>query len=199
MRRPMQATSSAMLLCALALALAACSGSSTPKAVAITFKSPVVVDNTLPSHYTCDGADVSPPLEWGKVPAGTKELALFMLALTPIHGTGQYSTSVVWGLAGVNPSLHRIAAGELPPGAHLAYAANGKQTRYSVCPARGQKRAYQFALYVIPSSITVPARFVGIKLLEVIANPESKYNNNVGGAFAATYERAVHRGAQTKG
>jgi Raf kinase inhibitor-like YbhB/YbcL family protein len=30
----------------------------------------------IPQKYTCDGRDVSPPLAWGGVPAGTKSLAL---------------------------------------------------------------------------------------------------------------------------
>ena len=30
----------------------------------------------IPSKYTCDGADVSPPLGFGQVPAESKSLAL---------------------------------------------------------------------------------------------------------------------------
>ena len=30
----------------------------------------------IPSKYTCDGDDVSPPLKWGSFPEGTKSLAL---------------------------------------------------------------------------------------------------------------------------
>ena len=30
----------------------------------------------IPGKYTCDGADVSPPLKWGSLPDGTKSLAL---------------------------------------------------------------------------------------------------------------------------
>ena len=30
----------------------------------------------IPAKYTCDGADVSPPLQWNKVPEGTKSIAL---------------------------------------------------------------------------------------------------------------------------
>ena len=31
---------------------------------------------TIPAQHTCDGADVSPPLDWTSPPAGTKGLAL---------------------------------------------------------------------------------------------------------------------------
>jgi len=30
----------------------------------------------IPTKYTCEGADISPPLQWSGVPAGTKGLAL---------------------------------------------------------------------------------------------------------------------------
>ncbi len=30
----------------------------------------------IPGKYTCDGADVSPPLNWGVLPSDTKSLAL---------------------------------------------------------------------------------------------------------------------------
>ena len=30
----------------------------------------------IPGKYTCDGADMSPPLKWGSLPDGTKSLAL---------------------------------------------------------------------------------------------------------------------------
>lgn len=30
----------------------------------------------IPAKYTCDGADVSPPLQWDAVPEGTKSIAL---------------------------------------------------------------------------------------------------------------------------
>ncbi len=33
-------------------------------------------DGTIPSVYTCDGKNVSPPLTWSKGPSGTKSYAL---------------------------------------------------------------------------------------------------------------------------
>lgn len=194
MPRPTRAISIAVLLAALALT--GCSSSSTPKSVTVQFKSPAVVDNKLSARYTCNGENVSPPLEWGKVPSTSRELALFMLALTPIQGTGGYRPTIVWGIAGVNPALHRLAAGELPPGAHIALTSTGKQATYSVCPRKNNVITYQFALYAIPASLTVPPRFVGLNLLRLIANPESSYTSIAGGAFAATYRSAPHSAAQ---
>lgn len=190
MRRPMLATTCVMLL--TAVALAGCGGSSAPKALTIAFKSPAVAHSTLPARYTCDGSNISPPLEWGGVPSTARELAVFMLALTPNRATGRYRTSVVWAMAGVNPGLHRLAAGEVPPGAHVSVTEKGKSQRYSVCPARGHATTYQFALYAVPAGLQVPSQFVGVKLLELIANPESSASANAGGSFAASYARPGH-------
>jgi hypothetical protein len=35
-------------------------------------------DGPIPSRYTCEGCDVSPPLAWHGVPPGTKSLALIV-------------------------------------------------------------------------------------------------------------------------
>jgi hypothetical protein len=32
----------------------------------------------IPSKYTCDGANISPPIQWEQVPAGAQSLALIM-------------------------------------------------------------------------------------------------------------------------
>jgi phosphatidylethanolamine-binding protein (PEBP) family uncharacterized protein len=32
--------------------------------------------DAIPARYTCEGADVSPPLRWESVPDGTRSLAL---------------------------------------------------------------------------------------------------------------------------
>src|SRR5262245_4113201 len=32
----------------------------------------------IPSKYTCDGANISPPLQWAGVPSGTKSLVLIV-------------------------------------------------------------------------------------------------------------------------
>jgi Raf kinase inhibitor-like YbhB/YbcL family protein len=32
----------------------------------------------IPSQYTCDGANISPPLQWSGIPAGTKTVALIV-------------------------------------------------------------------------------------------------------------------------
>jgi Raf kinase inhibitor-like YbhB/YbcL family protein len=48
-------------------------------AMAMTLNSPAFKqDGQIPSKYTCEAEDVSPPLAWAGVPAGTKSLVLII-------------------------------------------------------------------------------------------------------------------------
>jgi hypothetical protein len=172
-----------------ALVLAACGGSSSaPKSLTIPFKSPAVVGSILPARYTCDGQDVSPPLEWGAVPATTKELVFFILGLKPNPATGRYKFTVEWALAGVKPALHKLSAGEVPKGAHVGTATDGKR-RYSVCPAKHTSEQFQFAVYAVPASTSILPRFSGPRILGLIAGSESQTRSEAGGSFVAAYKR----------
>ena len=42
------------------------------------FSSAVPAGELIPSKYTCDGENVSPPLEWADVPAGARTFALIV-------------------------------------------------------------------------------------------------------------------------
>jgi phosphatidylethanolamine-binding protein (PEBP) family uncharacterized protein len=173
-----------------AFALAGCGGSSgkpTLHAISVGFRSPGVHKRVLSATYTCDGKNISPPLEWGQVPATTRSLAMFVIGIVPT-AKGGYKYSVEWAVAGINPALHRIAAGRLPAGAYLGRASNGKSA-YDVCPGKGKAQLYEFTLYGVPRTIGIPKNFQGLELLHYIASPESSYGTRVGGSFLALYKR----------
>ena len=50
----------------------------------------------IPTRYTCDGADLSPPLAWSEVPQGTQSLAL--IADDPDAPMGTWVHWVLYGL-----------------------------------------------------------------------------------------------------
>lgn len=76
----------------LAIALSACSGGTTeqaptppPQAAASTLETSMQLtspafsnEGTVPKRYTCDGADVSPPLQLTNVPTNTVSMVLIM-------------------------------------------------------------------------------------------------------------------------
>jgi phosphatidylethanolamine-binding protein (PEBP) family uncharacterized protein len=134
---------------------AASSAPSGPQALALS--SPALSPNRpIPVRYTCAGKDVSPPLAWGAVPAGTAELALFLLDLghteTASGGATQAKLTVGWAVHGLSPKLHTVAAGRLPTGAIV-----GRQ-RYSICPPKGGTGEYMFRLYALPARLSVQGR-----------------------------------------
>ena len=103
----------------------------------------------LPSTYTCEGKNNPPTLKWSGVPAGTKELILFVLGLEPVGETLFFN----WAVAGLSPTLTEIPTGQLPTGAILGRNGYGKEA-YSICPAQGQSETYVFALYALPQALT---------------------------------------------
>jgi phosphatidylethanolamine-binding protein (PEBP) family uncharacterized protein len=174
------------------LALTGCGSSNssttpTTRAVAdISVTSPVIDGTTIPTRYTCDGSDISPPLEWGKVPVGTKSLVLFAVGLTPEPATSTYELSVAWAVAGLNPALHKIAAGRLPAGTFLGVNSVGKQS-YSLCPAKGPTVQYQFELYGLPESESVAPKFGGLSVVRELQALNAPINAH--GLLTASYKR----------
>ena len=78
----------------------------------MTFKlmSPAFGENgSIPSQYTCDGDDISPPLVWSDVPYGTKSLALIMDdpdAPDPAKPQRVYVHWVVYNISPMTLKLH---------------------------------------------------------------------------------------------
>lgn len=183
-----RAVPGAALLAMMAL-LAGCGAGSSAGSSTVSqllFKSAGIPGAALPSRYTCDGQNISPPLEWGSVPANTGELAVFLLAFTPESTTHTLRVSVEWAVAGVNPKLHKIAAGELPPGAFTGVVSHSR-TRYSLCPKKGQSQKYQFEVYGLPKSASISRKFAGLPVLSALGHSPSPVNAH--GAFAVVYRR----------
>ena len=66
-------------------------------------------EGMIPSHFTCDGADISPQLEWIDVPAGTKSFAL--IVDDPDAPVG---TWVHWLVCDIPPNVVTIPQNSLP-------------------------------------------------------------------------------------
>ena len=153
-------------------------------AARIPFTSPAIRHGALLARYTCDGSNVAPPLRWGAVPSGITELVVFALRIT--HR--QPPVSVEWAMAGVNPALHKIAAGALPSRAFLEPTSNGGR-RYSICPARGKTAQYYFLIYALPPGRKASSSIPGPTLLYNLtaATPEDRAPAE--GGFLVKYKR----------
>ncbi len=74
-------------------------------------------EGLIPAKYTCDGQDVSPPLNWSEPPAGTKSLAL--ISDDPDAPGGIWVHWLVWNIAASARSLEENLpkTASLPSGA----------------------------------------------------------------------------------
>ncbi|NCO33461.1 MAG: phosphatidylethanolamine-binding protein [Armatimonadetes bacterium CG2_30_59_28] len=107
---------------------------------------------TIPKQYTCDGKDVSPPLEWDKTPDGTKSLAL--ICDDPDAPMGTWVHWVVYNL----PAHAKKLAAAIPPKDKLPNSAvQGTNDFHKIgyggpCPPRGTHR-YFFKLYALDTAL----------------------------------------------
>lgn len=109
----------------------------------------VTVPGGLTAANTCKGKNLSPAISWGSIPPGTAELAIFVLGVKPVNGALYYN----WAVAGVDPSLSGLKAGELPKGAVLGRNGSGKNG-YSMCPEGSEPESYIFSVYAVPKSLS---------------------------------------------
>ena len=107
-------------------------------------------DAAIPSRYTCDGNDVSPPLEWTGAPGGTRSFALVVEDPDAPDPQAPTMTWVHWVLYDVPAAVKGLpeAVREVPPGT-LHGLNDWKRTGYGgPCPPIGRHR-YFFRLYAL--------------------------------------------------
>jgi Raf kinase inhibitor-like YbhB/YbcL family protein len=106
----------------------------------------------IPSKYTCEGEDVSPPLAFGGVPAGTKSLALIVDdpdAPDPKAPKRVWAHWLVYNLPPASEGLPEDAARNgLPPGAVTGLSDRKQSAYHGPCPPIGRHRYFHklFAL-----------------------------------------------------
>ncbi len=126
------------------------------KSGAFSISSPAFRPNgSIPAKYTCDGASVSPPLNWHNVPAHAAELVLFVIDDSAPERIG----GIRWIVGGVHPSSNGVAAGKLPAGAIVGSNSAGKVGYSPICPAQGQTDTIEFLLYALKKPIALSPGF----------------------------------------
>lgn len=107
-------------------------------------KSKDFVDNgNIPSEFTCDGRNISPPLSWEDVPDGTKS---FALGVTDPDAPG--GTWIHWLIYNISKDLREICRASLPEGAEEVENDFGRKRYGGPCPPSGKHR-YFFTLYAL--------------------------------------------------
>jgi len=110
----------------------------------------------IPRRYTCEGDDLSPPLAWSGVPAGTRSLALIVDDPDAPDPAAPRMTWVHWVLYNLPPATTQLAQGVAPaelPAGTLQGKNDWKRTGYGgPCPPIGRHR-YFHKLYALDTTL----------------------------------------------
>lgn len=109
----------------------------------------------IPAQYTCDGAGISPPLSWTKVPAHAAELVLFVIDDSANGANG----GIRWIVGGIDPSSSGVAAGAVPQGGIVGANSAGKAAYGAICPAKGHTDTIELVLYALKRPIKLSPGF----------------------------------------
>ena len=121
----------------------------------------------IPAKYTCDGADVSPPLQWDNVPQTAKSIAL--ICDDPDAPMGTFVHWVIFGLPAETRQLaEKVAADKtLPSGARQGTSGFGRVGYGGPCPPSGTHR-YFFKIYALDTTLDLSAGARKSDLLKVM-------------------------------
>ena len=109
----------------------------------------------IPTEYTCDGADISPPLTFGDIPEDAQSLVL--IVDDPDAPAGTWVHWVLYNIPAITPGLPP----DVPPDETLAFGACQGMTNFGStgyggpCPPDGTHR-YFFKVYAIDSDLGFP-------------------------------------------
>jgi Raf kinase inhibitor-like YbhB/YbcL family protein len=121
----------------------------------------------IPSKYTCDGQDISPPLTWDDVPANTESIAV--ICDDPDAPMG---TWVHWVLFNIPPDVTSLPEG-VPRQKTLSNGARHGQNDFrnfgygGPCPPGGTHR-YYFKLYALDTAFNLEAGITKSRLVDAM-------------------------------
>ena len=109
-------------------------------------------NGSIPTQFTCDGPDASPPLEWKGAPSGTRSFALIVDDPDAPDPKAPKMTYVHWVVYDIPPNTASIGRGEAPKGARQGLNDWKKPQYGGPCPPIGRHR-YFFKLYALDTTL----------------------------------------------
>jgi Raf kinase inhibitor-like YbhB/YbcL family protein len=121
----------------------------------------------IPSKYTCDGEDISPPLEWSDPPADARAFAIIMD--DPDAPVGTWVHWVLYDLpAGTRMLPEAVSSdAELPDGSRHGENSWRRTDYGGPCPPSGVHR-YFFKLYALDVALDLDAGATKEELLQAM-------------------------------
>ncbi len=142
--------------------------------------------SSIPRRYTCDGANLSPQLEWQTPPVGAKSFAFVM------DDPDAPSDFVHWIVYNIAPGAHQLPEGasphgSLPAGSQEGATSFGHSEYGGPCPPPGKPHHYFFRLYALDLRLDLPPGATRQQL-------EAAMNGHVlaQGQLVGTYQRSAH-------
>ncbi len=141
--------------------------------MAFSLTSPAFPDGgRIDKKYTCDGADVSPPLTWKDAPAGTKSFALIMD--DPDAPPGNWVHWVIYNVPGDSKGLEeRVPRNESLPngakqGACWGVSDFSRVGYFGPCPPPGKPHGYFFDIFALDTTLNLPPKATRFDLQKAI-------------------------------
>jgi hypothetical protein len=135
-------------------------------------------NGAIPQQYTCDGEDVSPPLQWRNIPADAGALVLIVI---DDNSTGMGS-GIRWMVGDISPSSKGVAEDATPEGSIEGADTQGHTGYGGICPAPGKTSTIEFVLYALRRKIPLSAGF-----MPAIAEGEYGEGKDLLGSAAVAY------------
>lgn len=116
----------------------------------------------IPVQYTCDGANVSPPLNWADVPKNAQSLALIFD--DPDAPKGLWTHWVVYN---IDPSMGGMPENFANSNQNAKLALNTYQNAGydGPCPPANSRHTYHFRLYALDEPLDLPDDVTRVELL----------------------------------
>ena len=136
---------------------------------AMKMTSPVLTEGRpIPAKYSCEGDDVSPPLEWSEPPTGTAGFAL--ICDDPDAPGGTWVHWVLYGLPASARGLPEACAttDTLPSGGKQGVNDFRRVGYGGPCPPPGRPHRYFFHLYALDADLPLAPRATRQQLLRAM-------------------------------
>jgi hypothetical protein len=125
-------------------------------------------DETIPTKYTCEGDNVSPPLSWEGVPEEAKVLAL---VVDDPDARGIFTHWVIYNLPVTPAGLDEDASlsDRLSEGLREGFNDFGNQGYGGPCPPRGNPpHRYKFRLFALSKELDFRGRVTREQLMDAM-------------------------------
>jgi len=163
----------ALVWVAVQTAAVTAAGAQTPARIVV--ESPAMATGQLmPRDYSPDGRNVSPPLAWRGLPAGTKQIAV----ICQDHGAGNPPPWVHWIAYNIPASAPGLPEGipfdradPMPAGLERATQGNnswGLAMYRGPAPPAGTVHEYDFTVFALDAELNLPGGLTRAELLRAI-------------------------------